>query len=48
MSYDFNRGWLAKKFGEIQRRILLALDQVNDEQVNGNPNSSSHSISTLI
>jgi len=48
MSYDFNRSWLVNKFEEIQRRILLALDQVNDEQANWNPNSSSNSISSLI
>ncbi|CAM3127858.1 DUF1572 domain-containing protein [Paenibacillus lupini] len=48
MHYDFNRIWLTNKFGEIERRTLKALDQLNDEQVNWSPNSGSFSISTLI
>ncbi|AZN38312.1 DinB family protein [Paenibacillus albus] len=48
MSYDFNRVWLAKKFEEIRKRILAALEQLNDDQVNWSPDGRSHSISTLI
>lgn len=48
MNYDFNRDWLTKKFEEIRRRILKALEQLDDEQVNWRPDDISHSISTLI
>lgn len=48
MNYDFNRNWLTKKFEEIRRRILKALEQLDDEQVNWRPDDISHSISTLI
>lgn len=48
MNYDFNRDWLTKKFEEIRRRILKALEQLDDEQVNWRPDGISHSISTLI
>lgn len=48
MSYDFNREWLTKKFEEIRKRILKAIDQLDDEQLNWRPNKTSHSISTLI
>ncbi|MBP1903575.1 putative damage-inducible protein DinB [Paenibacillus turicensis] len=48
MNYDFNRDWLIKKFEEIRRRILNALEQLDDEQVNWRPDGISHSISTLI
>jgi uncharacterized damage-inducible protein DinB len=48
MNYDFNRDWLTKKFEEIRRRILKALEQLDDEQVNWRPDLTSHSISTLI
>lgn len=48
MNYDFNRNWLSKKFEEIRNRILKALQQLNDEQVNWRPDSTSHSISILI
>lgn len=48
MNYDFNRDWLTKKFEEISRRILKALEQLDDEQVNWRPDDTSHSISTLI
>jgi sugar-specific transcriptional regulator TrmB len=48
MTYRFSRDWLIKKFHEIQRRILKAIDQLTDEQLNWKPNDSSHSISTLI
>jgi uncharacterized damage-inducible protein DinB len=39
---------LVKKFEEIHRRILLALNQLSDEEVNWRPNQSSNSISNLI
>ncbi|MGO4532838.1 DUF1572 family protein [Paenibacillus sp. 2TAF8] len=39
---------LSKKFEEIQRRIVLVLDQLSDEQVNWRPNESSNSIANLI
>lgn len=39
---------LVKKFEEIRRRILLVLDQLDDQQVNWCPNPSSNSISNLI
>lgn len=48
MNYDFNRDWLSKKFTEISKRILKALQQLNDDQVNWRPDNTSHSISTLI
>jgi uncharacterized damage-inducible protein DinB len=48
MDYEFHREWLVKKFTEIQRRIVLALEQLDDAGVNWQPNSSSNSISTLI
>ncbi|KRE24891.1 DinB family protein [Paenibacillus sp. Soil522] len=48
MSYDFNREWLIKKFEEIRGRILKAIGQLDDEQLNWRPDKTSHSISTLI
>lgn len=39
---------LTNKFEEIQRRIILVLDQLSDEQVNWRPNESSNSIANLI
>ncbi|OXM16090.1 DUF1572 family protein [Paenibacillus herberti] len=48
MKYDFHREWLSKKFEEIQRRTLKALQQLDDDQVNWRPDNSSHSISTLV
>jgi uncharacterized damage-inducible protein DinB len=39
---------LLNKFEEIQRRIILVLDQLSDEQVNWRPNESSNSIANLI
>jgi hypothetical protein len=44
----FNREWLTGKFAEIQRRLLQALRQLNDDQVNWSPDAHSHSISTLV
>lgn len=48
MDHEFNRKWLEDKFENIRSRILKALVQLNDEQVNWRPNHSSLSISTLI
>jgi uncharacterized damage-inducible protein DinB len=48
VNYDFNREWLIKKFEEIRRRILKAINQLDDEQLNWRPDEASHSISTLI
>jgi uncharacterized damage-inducible protein DinB len=48
MSYDFNRDWLTKKFGEIRKRLLLAIQQLDDEQLNWRPDGTSHSIAGLI
>jgi hypothetical protein len=39
---------LSNKFEEIQRRIILVLDQLCDEEVNWCPNESSNSIANLI
>ncbi|MFC6229079.1 DinB family protein [Paenibacillus allorhizosphaerae] len=39
---------LIKKFEEIEKRIQLVLDQLDDEQVNWRPNESSNSIANLI
>ncbi|CAM4210725.1 putative damage-inducible protein DinB [Paenibacillus endophyticus] len=48
MSYAFNREWLLHKFDEIRRRLLLAIEQLDDEQLNWQPEELSHSISVLI
>ncbi|WP_308635378.1 DUF1572 family protein [Paenibacillus silvisoli] len=39
---------LLHKFNEIERRLLQALDQLNDEQANWRPNESSNSIANLV
>jgi uncharacterized damage-inducible protein DinB len=39
---------LLKKFEEIEKRIILVLDQLSDEQVNWCPNEASNSITNLI
>lgn len=39
---------LIQKFEEIEKRIQLVLDQLNDEQVNWRPNEASNSIANLI
>lgn len=39
---------LIKKFNEIHRRIILVLNQLNDQEVNWRPNEYSNSISNLI
>lgn len=48
MNGNFNKEWLLHKFEEIRRRILKAVEQLDDEQLNWRPNETSHSISTLI
>ncbi|GIP44379.1 hypothetical protein J45TS6_28380 [Paenibacillus sp. J45TS6] len=48
MNYQFNREWLVKKFQEIQRRILLVMDQLSEEQLNWKPNEQSHRIANLV
>jgi len=39
---------LVRKFQEIERRIKLVLDQLNEEELNWRPNESSNSIANLI
>ncbi|MBM7564913.1 DinB family protein [Paenibacillus sacheonensis] len=48
MDEDFNRQWLLRKFEEIRRRMLLAIDQLDDDQLNWRPDPTSHSIAALI
>lgn len=48
MIYQFNREWLVKKFQEIQRRILLVMEQLSEEQLNWKPNEQSHRIANLV
>lgn len=48
MNYQFNREWLVKKFQEIQRRILLVMEQLSEEQLNWKPNEQSHRIANLV
>jgi uncharacterized damage-inducible protein DinB len=48
MNYDFNRKWLTKKFEEIRSRILKAIEQLYDDQLNWRPDPSSHNVSILI
>ncbi|XID94901.1 DUF1572 family protein [Paenibacillaceae bacterium WGS1546] len=45
---DFNREWLVKKFEEIQRRTIKAIDQLDEEQLNWAPDHISHNIPTLL
>ncbi|MDU0201005.1 DUF1572 family protein [Paenibacillus sp. MAH-36] len=42
------KNMLNDRFEVIERRIVLVLEQLNDEQVNWRPNESSNSISNLI
>lgn len=42
---DVVKSILIAKFEEIQRRIVLVLDQLSDEQVNWRPNESSNRVS---
>lgn len=48
MQKEFTREWLISKFNEIERRLLLVLDQLTDDQLNWHSNNNSNSISTLI
>lgn len=48
MSYQFHRLWLTKKFTEIQTRIIKAVDQLSDEQLNWSPDEYSHTIAILL
>ncbi|WP_020616359.1 DinB family protein [Paenibacillus daejeonensis] len=48
MAYDFNRQWLTKKFGEIRKRLLKAIEQLSEEQLNWSPDDSSHTIADLL
>ena len=48
MNYQFNREWLVKKFQEIERRILLVMEQLSEEQLNWKPNEQSHRIANLV
>jgi uncharacterized damage-inducible protein DinB len=48
MKEEFIRHWLVSKFEEIERRIILVIDQLSDDQLNWHPNNSSNSISTLV
>ncbi|MCR8642012.1 DUF1572 domain-containing protein [Paenibacillus sp. N1-5-1-14] len=48
MNYEFNREWLIKKFGEIKRRTLMVIDQLDDAELNDSSDSISHNIPTLL
>lgn len=48
MKNDFNREWLVKKFEEIKRRTLRAMDQLDEDQLNWSPDPFSHNIPTLL
>jgi hypothetical protein len=48
MGYEFNRSWLIAKFSEIQKRTLLVLEQLDNEDVGWRPNNYSSSISNLV
>lgn len=48
MDCDFHREWLTNKFEEIRTRLLQALSQLNDEQVNWRPNTVSLSSAVII
>lgn len=48
MNDSFNREWLTNKFEEIRKRMLKAIEQLDDDQLNWQPDPSSHSISMLI
>ncbi|WP_141504272.1 DinB family protein [Paenibacillus luteus] len=48
MNYEFNKEWLILKFEEIRKRILKAVDQLDEEQLNWSPDETSHSIAVLI
>ncbi|WP_139997104.1 DinB family protein [Paenibacillus paridis] len=48
MNYVFNKEWLILKFEEIRKRILKAVNQLNEVQLNWRPDEVSHSIAVLI
>ena len=48
MTCDFNRQWLTKKFGEIRKRLLKAMEQLSEDQLNWSPDDSSHTIADLL
>jgi uncharacterized damage-inducible protein DinB len=48
MKYDFNRRWLTKKFEEIRNRMLKAIDQLTDDELNWSPDEISHNIPNLL
>lgn len=45
---DEVQDWLIHKFEEIEHRIMLVIDQLDDDQLNWRPNESSNSISNLL
>lgn len=45
---DEVKNLLLMKFEEVQRRIILVLNQLSDEEVNWRPNDSSNSIANLL
>ncbi|GFN30267.1 DinB family protein [Paenibacillus xylaniclasticus] len=48
MKYEFHRQWLTKKFEEIRRRLLKAIDQLSEEQLNWTPSPSVQSIPSIL
>jgi nucleoside triphosphatase YtkD len=48
LKFSFNREWLTKKFEEIRRRSLKAIEQLNDDQLNWRPDTYSHNIPNLL
>ncbi|WP_127532164.1 DUF1572 family protein [Paenibacillus kobensis] len=48
MKYEFHREWLTKKFEEIRRRLLKAIDQLNEQQLNWVPSASVQSIPSIL
>ncbi|MCA1060508.1 DUF1572 domain-containing protein [Rossellomorea aquimaris] len=48
MNEDFNKIWLINKFEELKKRILKAIAQMSDEQLNWRPGNAGHCVSTLI
>lgn len=48
MTYEFNRQWLTKKFGEIRKRLLKAMEQLTEQQLNWSPDDTSHTIADLL
>jgi uncharacterized damage-inducible protein DinB len=48
MNVDFIRTWLIDKYEELEMRMMKAIEQLNEEQLNWNPNENSNSIANLI